>query len=229
MNKQKILDKIKKCFALSKSANANEAAIALKQAYALAKQYGIEYPELINEISNSDLIKVCRTTDRIDWKLIGLIKHTFNVSAVTSGLNKEVRFFGSNNDIVIAGYIFEVLSRLLKKSRTEFLKNHTNNRMKRDTKTRRAELFSMAWIKAIEEEVLKFKPTSSLSSVEHSSAVAEYQKSFYEGIELTAARINSKKHSYKDADYSAYYKGQEEGSKVTINNGINGNSQLLLK
>lgn len=51
MDHQRILEKIKKCFALSKSSNPNEASIALKQAHALAKQYKIDFPELLVSIS----------------------------------------------------------------------------------------------------------------------------------------------------------------------------------
>ena len=228
MDQQRILEKIKKCFALSKSSNANEAAIALKQAYALARQYGIEHMELLTQISNSDLIRVSRTTDRLDYKLMDLIEDIFNVSTVinTSGVKKKVRFFGNANDVIIAGYIFEVLSRLLKKARTEFLKNHTDNRMKKETKTRRAELFSRAWIEAIEEEVLKFKAEDSEYPEGHSQAIAEYKKNFY-GRELENAKMNSKVHDYKEADYSAYSRGKTEGSKVKINNAVRNKDQKL--
>ena len=41
MDKERILEKIKKCLALSKSANEHEAAQALKQAQALMREYGI--------------------------------------------------------------------------------------------------------------------------------------------------------------------------------------------
>ena len=42
MNKQKALEKIKKCLALSKSANEHEAAQALKQAQALMRLHQID-------------------------------------------------------------------------------------------------------------------------------------------------------------------------------------------
>lgn len=41
MDKAKVLEKIKKCLALSKSANEHEAAQALKQMQALMREYGI--------------------------------------------------------------------------------------------------------------------------------------------------------------------------------------------
>lgn len=41
MDKEKVLDKIKKCLALGKSANEHEAAQALKQAQALMPKYEI--------------------------------------------------------------------------------------------------------------------------------------------------------------------------------------------
>ena len=41
MDKEKALDKIKKCLALSRSANEHEAAQALKHAQALMDKYGV--------------------------------------------------------------------------------------------------------------------------------------------------------------------------------------------
>ena len=41
MDKQKVLEKIKKCLALGESANEHEAAQAIRQAQILMKKYGI--------------------------------------------------------------------------------------------------------------------------------------------------------------------------------------------
>ena len=52
MNKEKILDKIKKCLALSKSANEHEAAQALKQAQALMEKYEVNAVDIaLSEVS----------------------------------------------------------------------------------------------------------------------------------------------------------------------------------
>lgn len=52
MNKEKILDKIKKCLALSKSANEHEAAQALKQAQALMEKYEVNVVDIaLSEVS----------------------------------------------------------------------------------------------------------------------------------------------------------------------------------
>ena len=42
MNKKEVIEKIKKCLALSKSANQHEAATALRQAQALMEKYNID-------------------------------------------------------------------------------------------------------------------------------------------------------------------------------------------
>ena len=46
MDKNKALEKIKKCLALSRSANENEAAQALKHAQALMAQYGLNQADV---------------------------------------------------------------------------------------------------------------------------------------------------------------------------------------
>ena len=42
MNKKDVIEKIKKCLALSKSANQHEAATALRQAQSLMEKYNID-------------------------------------------------------------------------------------------------------------------------------------------------------------------------------------------
>ena len=52
MDKEKILDKIKKCLALSKSANEHEAAQALKQAQALMEKHEVNAVDIaLSEVS----------------------------------------------------------------------------------------------------------------------------------------------------------------------------------
>ena len=55
MNKKTVIEKIKKCLALNKSANQHEAAAALRQAMALMEKYEIDTndPDLlgITEVS----------------------------------------------------------------------------------------------------------------------------------------------------------------------------------
>lgn len=224
MDQQRILEKIKKCFALSKSTNKHEAAIALKQAYALAKQHGIDNPELSINISNTNLINTKSISERMDCKLIQLVQNTFKVLAVVGG--KKVRFFGYDYNVTIAGYIFDVLSKLLKKARHEFLDAHTDNRMKKQTKTRRADLFCDGWINAIADEILKFQPVSDAELTnEDTKLIKSYITNFY-NKELRLVEPK-KSHDFKDADYSAYHKGKTAGNNVTINRGVNNDDSEL--
>lgn len=224
MDQQRILDKIKKCFALAKSPNQHEAAIALKQAYAFAKQYGIDNPELSINISNTNLINTRSISERMDYKLLQLVQNTFNVMAVIEG--KKIRFFGYDYNVTIAGYIFNVLSKLLKKARLEFLNTHTDNRMKKQTKTRRADLFCDGWINAVTDEILKFQPgNESEFTNDETKLIESYISNFYE-TKLYPMKTK-KAHDFKEADYSAYYKGKMAGDNITINRGVNNNDDEL--
>ena len=58
MDKQAILEKIKKCLALSKSANEHEAAQAMKQAQALMKKYEVDAVDVaLSEVSEKELLR----------------------------------------------------------------------------------------------------------------------------------------------------------------------------
>lgn len=61
MNKEKVLDKIKKCLALSQSANEHEAAQALKQAQALMEKYEVNAVDVALRPRNATgrAVRVC--------------------------------------------------------------------------------------------------------------------------------------------------------------------------
>jgi hypothetical protein len=98
--------------------------------------------------------------------------------------------------------------------------------MKKQTKTRRADLFCAGWINAIASEILKFQPENNTEfKNEDIKLIKEYAVKFY-GTKLIPIETK-KSHDFKDADYSAYNKGKIAGNRVSINRGVNGNDGEL--
>lgn len=131
---EKILDKIRKCFALSKSSNSHEAAQALKHAYALARKYNIENIEELCKITSSNKVMAASTKKLPVYlqRLASLIMNTFNVRGILSTKYKkcvdyikpdytEIEFYGIESDVIIAEYAWNILRRMLVNARKEYL------------------------------------------------------------------------------------------------------------
>ena len=96
MDKEKVLDKIKKCLALGESANEHEAAQAIRQAQILMKKYGVS--EIDVELSAVTEKGVACASSLPTWHqvLIAQCAKAFGVECYQKtqwGL-AEARFFG---------------------------------------------------------------------------------------------------------------------------------------
>lgn len=151
MDKEKVLDKIKKCLALGESANEHEAAQAIRQAQILMKKYGIS--EMDVELSAVTEKGVACASSLPTWHqvLIAQCAKAFGVECYQKtqwGL-AEARFFGIGIKPELAAYTYEVLLRQLKKERREYIKNELKAVRLTRNKTARADQFCTGWVYAI--------------------------------------------------------------------------------
>lgn len=160
MDKQKAMEKIKKCLALSKSANEHEAAQALKQMQALMREYGISDAD----VALSD-IKQHACTDKTanqipGWQawLANTVKQAFGVGWYVGGDWNQARivFYGAGNKAELAAYAYSVLLRQLKAARREYIATALKRVKLAKNKTYRADQFCEGWITAVYRKVDKF-------------------------------------------------------------------------
>lgn len=236
---QKILSKIKKCFALSKSANANEAAVALKQAHALAKKYNLEHRlEDVCEITSGRQLPAGYQLNLPLYlaKLLNLINFIFQTRSVTqavriseSQVKTTVEFHGYESDILIAEYAWEVLSKLLTRERTIFLNTNTDGRMNKVTKTRRADIYSLGWIHSVQEEVKNLgRDISDEEREEHDNKIKAYQGVLYNNaLVMSKVKANpiADAAGISNKEYAAYQKGLADGKDVSIGKGVGGKAK----
>ena len=158
MDKEKVLDKIKKCLALGESANEHEAAQAIRQAQMLMKKYGIS--EIDIELSAVTEKGVACATSLPTWHqvLIAQCAKAFGVECYQQtqwGL-AEARFFGIGIKPELAAYAYEVLLRQLKKERRAYIKTELKAVRLPRNKTARADQFCTGWVYAIVKKVEEF-------------------------------------------------------------------------
>ncbi len=238
-DKKKIIDKIKKCFALSNSANPNEAAIALSQAHALARKYNIENVDsLQNSISVGEKIYACNQLSFPGYltRLLNLIKRIFNTQAIhlperiTENRNiSRIEFYGLPCDIAISEYAWTTLSRLLTKARTKFLQECTDKRMKRATKSNRADLYALGWVQSIEKLVINLGYNLSEEEQEKRAAQIEslMQTMYPDGL-TSGKSLKPLNNNLSTTEYNAFLKGFNDGKSVTLGKGLNQNQPDLL-
>ncbi len=225
---EKILRKIKRCLALAKSSNANEAATALRQAQALMQKHQISK----SDISAADICSHCVSVGAgikppvYIVGLINLIRKAFGVEMVYrstyNGSRWEggVEFIGFEGAAEVAGYAMTVLGRQLKLDRTAYLKNLAGQR--RSTKTRRADLYARAWVKAVGLKVI----TSQISEV-NQTAFEVYKARNHGKLKFG----KSLDRGFRVNDSEAFSQGLKDGERVQFYQGMRreGSDPLALR
>lgn len=212
----KVLEKIKKLLRLAKSSNQHEAALALSRAQKLMQEHGIgsDAPELagVTDATIEALFKA-KTPTKYLLMLAHSIGKAFGCEYYFKPTLKNMRivFYGHNERPEIAGYVFTVLERQLTKARKEYL-DTLSARMKRATKTKRADQFCEGWCMGVHSKIQQF----ALSEKERDELLS------YKGkINLSDGKAREAKGAGRMAD-EAKYQGYRSAKDVTLNHGVNG-------
>jgi len=213
MNKS-IIQKIKKLLALSKSANEHEAALALQRAQALMEKH--EVSELDIELSDikEKAAKAGTQNNLPHWKsgLAHVIADAFGVRWFQQwGLKgAEVVFVGIDAYAEISSYAFTVLNRQLVKARRDYYIG-LSKRFKQANRTRKADLFALAFVHALQMKVAKFA-----ASVKTEEIIETYLSEHHP--ELTT--FKPKRHKFKNQDNDAAIAGHKAAKGVVLNHGM---------
>ncbi|MDR0710346.1 MAG: DUF2786 domain-containing protein [Spirochaetaceae bacterium] len=223
----KIKDKIKKLFALSKSPNAHEASIALEMAQKLMAEYGIKR----NDVGEFEVIKEVvkgnggEKPPRYEVYLVGEIAEAFGcrnaygmikLPAIDQyGFNTYAHgysFVGLEHRVKIALFITEVLLRKLKKARNEYIKR-LNRVRTRGNKIKRADEFCLGWAVTVVSKLHKFT-----NAPDEQAAIDNYVAGLSWGKNLKSiSRTVVKKSGIKD-----FVNGRRAAADVEIQHGVTG-------
>ncbi|EHU1483056.1 DUF2786 domain-containing protein [Acinetobacter baumannii] len=232
MNKKEIIEKIKKCLALSKSANQHEAATALRQAQALMEKYnidaddaallGIVSAEILGSGSQKPPVFESMLAQSIaklmDCKVF--LSYQINKTSSTSKVVAVWHFAGFDPAPEIASYAFNVLYRQLKKARTTFINTSLKRVQIRANKVKRADMFCEGWVVEASEQARRIKPnTEKIKQIE-----AHIKKT----TELTTFKPKNRNEKTRDSSRSRndYWSGRQAGKDAQINHGMNAGQQV---
>lgn len=224
-DKSKILDKIKKCLALSKSSNQHEAQAALRQAQKLMEAHNISEGALLASSVGRSLVKARAKARPAEWEaaLTFMVGKCFGCNSylVDTPYGGYWSFIGVKPANEIAEYTLEVLMRQILKERKLFMDSiHGNN--SRAKKTERADLFCIGWIRSVRSAVEYLVRTE-----EQEAAIKAYMSDNVKvGAEVETTN-RSKGKSLSSKDYGAYVAGSEKGKDVRLHHGVDGKQEQL--
>src|SRR5690606_1568144 len=112
----KLMERIRKCLALSESANEHEAAAATRQARKLMEKAGLTASDVgLFEITDQQVDVGYSRLPSWAGNLSVAVARAFACTAFHG--QRQVRFVGPSACADVAGYCFEILLRQLKKAR----------------------------------------------------------------------------------------------------------------
>lgn len=226
-DRSKILDKIKKCLALSASSNEHEAEAALRQARKLMEANCVTDLDIQAAEAEERRAKAGAKSHPSNWetRLASKIADTFGCRVIFSGgfwsCNGEWCFIGCGVAPEIAHYTFAVLHRQAKRAREEHIKTRLK-RCKVATKTRRADLFSEGWVRSVAGTIAAFSGTD-----QQSTAIDAYMTKNYPSLSNLQAKDRNDGRSLRDHEYGDYDAGRHSGKDAQLNRGVGGTDQRL--
>ncbi len=152
----KLMDKIKKCLALSKSPEPHEAAAAMRQAQKMMERLGVTEDDIDGIHIEEVLIKTREGAGNCSFlnHLATLIRDTFGVQWVGeqnpgSANRKNIRYFGQTGRVQLAEYTHRVVQRSVDAAWEVHLLSFPHH--KGDGGKRQS--FRLGWLAAIKSQV----------------------------------------------------------------------------
>ncbi|NWA29222.1 DUF2786 domain-containing protein [Pseudomonas gingeri] len=218
MDKQKVLDKVAKCFALanSKGASPTEAETALRQARALMKQYNLESLEVAAHSINEASVVTGTKRAPQDWahRLASICAQAFDGSYlayfnVLKGWS--FKFLGKGISPELAAHAYSALHHQLVAARQEFVAQQKRCQLK--TKRRRGQLFAEGWLNAVTYKIVEISGTTDETT---DLEIKAYLKLHHPTMSLQGVESLEAK-GYDTGSLSA---GWAQGQKVRLHRGV---------
>ena len=181
LSTERAIDKIKKCLALSQSANPNEPAQALKHAQALMRQYGVDEALIadadLDEVAVATRSRSARRPSNWELHLVGLVGKAFGCRLIFAQAHGggHYRYVGLREQAAVAGYTATVLLRQLRTARAQHVSAQKSVRggwVSRRTVKDLGDAFCVGWLCKISDQVTEFANPAALDTC-HRCACAQ--------------------------------------------------------
>ncbi|MEZ7784997.1 DUF2786 domain-containing protein [Cupriavidus gilardii] len=218
MDRNSAIDKIKKCLALSASANEHEAAAALRQARALMEKFRISEGDILASDAHEAKATAGAASKPALWEnnLAVTVCRAFGCQPLfRRGIGPgQWCFIGTAASPEIAQYAFSALMRQLKKARASYIHAHCK-RLKPINKTRRADLFCQAWVGEVWRQVQDVA-----EDADNVAAIEAYMQSHHPGCGELAATDRNGDRKFAEKDWDAIEAGVRAGRQAQLHRGV---------
>lgn len=230
LEREKILQKIQKCLSLSASSNEHEAAIALRQAQKLMAEYSISNNEILAAEASEKSTSAGAAVKPAHWEtqLAATVAHAFGCRLMfvggcsVIGVTGLWHFIGISANPEIATYAYQVMLRQAKRARNTYIKTALK-RCKTSTKTRRADVFSNAWVSSVRSNVQAFA-----NETEHDAVINAYIELHHPRTEKLQSNDRNSGKTFKQSDWKDYMNGQISGKEARLQRGVNSSEQIAI-
>lgn len=229
MTREEAILKIKKCLALTKSGNENEAAIALRQAQALMREYQID-PDLLDIVEASSESNVKKTPQSWEAMLVSTIAKSLQCRLIFSsgnsyfGTKANWSFIGVDPAPEIASYAFDVLYRQVNKARKTFIETTLKRVTVKKNKVRRADLFCEGWVESVQHLIggldIEFPENTK-------DRIKKYMDQAHKNLGSFTPKDRNRGKTLNDRALNDFHAGKQSGKSAQLNNAMNGGTDLV--
>ncbi len=227
MTREEAILKIKKCLALAKSANENEAAIALRQAQALMREFQID-PDLLDIAEASCDSKATKTPQAWEASLVLLIaramqcKPIFSSGSSAWGIKASWTFIGVDPAPEVASYTFDVLYRQVIRSRKNFIETTLKRVTVKKNKVRRADLFCEGWVDSVKYLITGLDIETPANTKDR---ITKYMNQTHSKLGSFTPKDRNKGKALNYLAANDYHAGKQSGKSAQLNQAMNGGAE----
>ncbi len=150
-----VMDKIRKCLALSESSNEHEAAAAMRQARKLMEKHGLSSDDMsIFKIKDEAVNTIYTNPPAWFLMLATVVGKAFQCTVFTT--YKRLTFVGKDACAEVAGYSFDILLRQLMRQKKEFINSDKVMLATPSVKRKIGQSYAEGWIYGVNKIVSEF-------------------------------------------------------------------------
>jgi hypothetical protein len=236
IDRERALNRIKKCLALGQSANEHEAEAALRQAQVLMQRYQIDE-------NDPALLGVTETVGRsmgnqrpAQWEvnLAASVARIYGCEWMYRMVPKWVRkeipgefgwvFVGVDPAPEIAQYAMAVMLRQCQRARRDYMATELKRVRHAANKTARADQYCRGWVYAATKAVQQFAGQSQMSD-----QVAEYMRLNHPKLTTRDALDRSENRASQAKALDDFVNGAQDGKSACISAGVKADQQAALE
>lgn len=231
MDRDGAIDKIRKCLALSRSAEPHEAAAALRQAQKLMEAYQVDAADLqqsrvseaTREVPAGALVAWQSALARVICDAFGCeclwVRQRLLTHHLTIKRHRRVVFVGLDSSAEVAAYAFDVLFRQCVRARSGHIAAQPKT-CKPATKTARGDRFATGWVQGVSALVSRFAGQTEAAT----ALLEDHMRRKYDFKTVTPVRKDVGR-AVRPDDYMS---GIAAGRKADLNRGVGSTSRPLL-